>query len=130
MIVKDLMYKDLYDVPGGTTVTEAAKLLADNNIGSFLVKKGKEYIGIVTEGDFVAKVIAEGKDPNVLTVDDVMRYPLIMVDEDADVIDATELMSKYNIKRLLVVDNGEITGVISTRIIAKMLRSLVEERNV
>ena len=71
------MTSPLQSVTGTTTILEVSQLMAEKNIGSVLVKNGKEFIGIITERDLTQKVIGKGLDPKTTPVTETMSSPLI-----------------------------------------------------
>lgn len=124
MLVRDIMYKKLFKIPAGTSVSTAASKMQEKNIGSLLVEKEKKVIGIVTDRDFARKVIAVGKNPVTMKVEEIMTPSLIMIHDDAPVSEAAWCMHRYNIKRLVVTREGEIVGIISTSLLAQYLKEL------
>ena len=125
MKVKDIMYTHLFTIPFDKTVEEAAQLMDKKDIGSLIVEKNGEKVGIITEWDVVRKVTATGKNPNELTVDEVKSYPLIMVDSNFDILEAAQLMKRHDIRRLVVIDKGKIVGILSANTICNNLASLI-----
>ena len=117
--VKDYMDKDFPTIQVEASITEVAKLLNDTKKGYVIVLEKGKPMGIVTEWDLVSKVIAAEKDPKKLPLKQVTSSPLITVDPDKDLIEASELMQKSGIKRLPVVKGGVIYGVITSTNIAQ-----------
>jgi len=124
MKVRDIMYTRLFSIPFDASAESAAKMMEENNVGALLVEKEGKKIGIVTEWDIVRRVTAAEKDPKEIIVDEIKSYPLIFVDSEFDIFEAAELMRKHDIRRLMVVHDGNIVGVISTSIICHNLSSL------
>lgn len=117
--VKDYMDKDFPTIQVEASAVEAAKALNTTKKGYIIVlEKGKPW-GIVTEWDLVSKVLAAEKDPKKLSLGQVASTPLITVDPDKDLIEASELMQKNGVKRLPVVKGGVIYGVITSTNIAQ-----------
>ena len=117
--VKDYMEKEFPTLEVEATVVTAAKILDKEKKGYIIVlDKGKPY-GIVTEWDLVSKVLAAEKDPQKLTLKDIASKPLIIIDPDEDLLKASELMQKKEIKRIPVVRGGVIYGVITSTNIAQ-----------
>ena len=107
-------------------VSEAAKLMSRNNIGSIIVLRKGKAVGIVTERDIVRRVIGKGKDPKKTTLGRVMSKPLRVISARAAIEDAVEAMIKYSIRKLPVInDKGVVIGIITdTDIIAVYPRYL------
>ncbi len=117
--VREVMTDDVRTVDFGATVTEAARLLADAGVGSLPVVEDGRPIGIVTDRDLVVRVLAKGEDPGTLEVGRVATSPLVSIASDRDVDEAIFLMSSNRIRRLAVVDDGRLTGLVSQADIAR-----------
>ncbi len=114
MSLKPLMTKEITSLPSSATVLDAAKYMTDMNVGSVIVMKGDAISGILTDRDIVTKVLAEGKDPKVTKIGEIMISPVVTISEDKDIADVTGLISAHGIRRLPVVDvNGKLVGVIA-----------------
>ncbi len=113
--VERLMSKKIFSIPSERGVREAAEQMAGHAIGSLLVSRDGGFVGILTEVDIVRKVVAEGLDPNLIPVAQVMTSPLITIEADRSVIGANDLMERKKIRHLAVTQRGEIIGVISVR---------------
>lgn len=122
MLVKDIM-KSFLNIDCKKTVSEAAEAMEKAHTGSALIECNGKPVGIVTERDFLKKVIMKRLDPSKTTIGDIMSKPLITINQNDDVYKASELMDKKNIRRLAVVDgNGKIVGKITTSRISKNLK--------
>jgi len=117
--VRQYMSREVPTVEEQASVVEAAKTLIKFNIGLLIVLKDGQPVGVVTERDFVERVVAREADPKKLTASEIMSSPLITIDPDEDIIRASELMQKNHIRRLPVVKDGIICGVITARDIAQ-----------
>jgi acyl dehydratase len=103
----------------GSPIVEAATRLRDGGIGSLVAVDGDgRPVGIITESDIVAVTAAEG-DTRALTVDDVMTTDPVTIGPDADVEAAVELLRSNGIKKLPVVEDGELVGIVTTTDIAR-----------
>ncbi|MBI4415547.1 MAG: CBS domain-containing protein [Euryarchaeota archaeon] len=107
-------------------VDEAASLMRDRGVGSLIVVHGGKAIGIVTERDIVAKVAAKDKKPSTMKVRDVMTSPVISVHPHEEVEEAARKMNKRRIRRLAVLDDGKLVGVITENDILRIWPDLVE----
>jgi len=113
------MDKEFPTIEVEAKVVDAAKILDKQKKGYIIVlEKGKPY-GIVTEWDMVSKVLAAEMDPKMLTVRQIASSPLVTIDPDEDLLKASELMQKKDIKRIPVVKGGVIYGVITSMNIAQ-----------
>lgn len=75
--------------------------------------EGERVVGMVTDRDLVARVVAEGADPNPLKVSDVMTTGLVTATPDQDVDEARRLMAEHGLDRVLVVEGDRLVGIIS-----------------
>ncbi len=98
---------------GDETIEKIAERMSDCKVGSVVILEGHESVGIVTQGDIVSKVVAKNSKPSEVLVKNVMSGPLITISDEEDVTDASRLMRKNEVKRLGVVDNGRLMGIIS-----------------
>jgi CBS domain-containing protein len=128
--VKLVMRRNVVSTYADTSVAEAAEVMQDRGVGSLLIKDGKNAIGILTETDIVQKVVAEGLNPAVTRVKDVMSTPLITIEAKQSVVDADELMERHHIRHLLVEERGKISGVVSVRDLLFPLQYLLVLGNV
>ena len=127
MLVKDVMSSPVITVGEDATVDKAAQLMADGHIGCILVtsKEGKP-LGIITESDFVTRVLAKNIQPNKLTAKEVMTSPLITIDPDETLSEAARRMSQLNVRRLGVMYKGDLVGIISSKDILGIMPELIE----
>lgn len=121
MKVKEAMSKDVVKIDTSKSVHEAAKLMADKGVGCLLITSGRKTLGILTERDLVSKIVAESFDPSKVLVSDVMTTPMYTISSDQPVDRAAELMLKYKVRRLPVVDNDSLVGIITASDLAKAL---------
>ena len=113
----DVMTEEVvYCVPGDS-VSRAAQLMKTEDIGPVLIvdnEESRKLVGIVTDRDLALKVVADGRDPNTTTVEDVMTRKLITCRADDDVESALKAMAQYQLRRIPVVDdNMTLIGIIS-----------------
>ena len=109
--VKDFMTKGVLTVDEDKTIFEAAKLMSQKEVGDVVVLKGEIPRGIVTERDFVRRVVAR-KTPLDSKISDVMSRPLITIDPDASLKEAARKMVNRGIRRLPVVEQHKLVGII------------------
>lgn len=112
--VKHYMTKEIPTIDSSSSVSEAAKVMEKAGRGFLIVLKELRPTGIVTERDFVNKVMAHDLDPKRVIISEIMTSPLITIDPDDDLQKASELMQKHNIRRIPVVKEGIIYGVITS----------------
>ena len=107
-----------------TDVQTAARMMRDRHISSLFVTKGKEIVGILTDTDMVRRVAAAGVDTLTTTAEQIMSAPLVTVEEDKTVLDASDLMAQKHIRHLGVTQDGKLVGMISVRDILVLLTNL------
>lgn len=118
--VKDLMPQNIISILPETSVVEATRIMSTRDISSILIKTGDDYVGIFTDRDVMRKVVASGLDPNDTVVREIMSSPLITISEDAGIQEAAEKMRDRKIRRLVVINEGAVVGIISESDIARV----------
>jgi CBS domain-containing protein len=111
--VEELMTRDPRTVEIGDSLVDAARQMRDGNIGNVIVTDGGRVAGIVTDRDIVVRAIAEGRDPQSTTVGDVYSSSPRTLEAGDSVEVAGQAMAENSIRRLPVVRNGELVGVLS-----------------
>ncbi|MDH5419251.1 MAG: CBS domain-containing protein, partial [Candidatus Bathyarchaeota archaeon] len=125
--VKDVMSSPVITVDEDATVDKAAQLMAKGHIGCIVVaSKEEKPLGIITETDFVTRVLAKNIQPSKLTAKEVMTSPLITVDPDETLSETARRMSQLNIRRLGVMYKGKLVGIISSKDILAITPELIE----
>ena len=127
MIVQEAMTKDPITISPNETATVAAKLMRDQSIGSLIVVHEDEVLGIVTERDLVHRVLASMQNPNTVLINDVMTTPVVTISQREDVASAAKLMKEKGIRRLVVMNQQELVGVLTTDDLTRNLMQVVEE---
>lgn len=118
----DIMSKDVTVIREDETVREAAERLAGDDIGVLpITDQNKNLKGILTDRDIVVHVIARGKDPNSTRAKELEQGEIITLRPDDSIQHARDLMAQYKIRRLPVVENGRVVGMVSQADIAKSL---------
>lgn len=120
--VKEIMSKNLVEVEAGQTVREAISIMTEKNLGSLLIRKGKELVGILEDSDILKNVLAKDLNPYVATVESVMSIPFLIDGEKSD-NDASDLMNKQKVRRLLVSDGSDIIGIVTMKDLIRPLYS-------
>ena len=125
-VVGDVMSKTAVTVELNVTAKDCARAMANKGVGCAVITQEGSAIGIVTERDLVSKVMAESIEAKKVLVRDIMSTPLITIGPDAPLAGAAEVMTRYRVRRLVVVDGeGALVGVITTGDVA---RSLAEKQ--
>jgi CBS domain-containing protein len=118
--VKDFMAKGVLTIDKDRTVAEAAELMAQKGVGDIIVLDGEIPRGIVTERDFVRRVIAKRKTTDI-KISDIMSSPLITIGPDASLSVAARRMVNNKIRRLPVMKHHKLIGIIVVSDFAKHL---------
>lgn len=112
MLVKDVMNKNVVVAKSDVTMREATKVMNKFQIGSLVVLKEEKIVGIVTERN-VLSAVAEGKDPDCTTAEEIMSKKVVTIDPDEDIKAAVDLMTENKIKKIPVVEKEKIKGIIT-----------------
>ena len=107
-----------------TDVQTAARLMRDRRISSLFVTHGKEIVGILTDTDMVRRVVSAEVDTLTATVEKIMSAPILTIEEDKTVLDASDLMAQKRIRHLGVTQGGKLVGMLSVRDILAFLTNL------
>jgi CBS domain-containing protein len=123
--VRDVMVREVITVDENSTVKEAVDIMNEFQIGSLIVLERGKARGIVTERDFLKRVIAEGKDVMTTKVKDIMTIPLVVVEPSTDLEEAVKLMFQSKIKKLAVVDASKLVGIVTLTDIARFQPQMI-----
>jgi CBS domain-containing protein len=114
MKVSEIMTTDITVAERDTTVEEIATFMRDENVGAIpIVDEDNSLEGIVTDRDIVIRCIANGRDPAECTAEDIMSDDCQSVDPETDVEEAARMMAEKQIRRLPIVEDGELVGMLS-----------------
>jgi CBS domain-containing protein len=111
--VRDLMTSEVVTVEPQTSIVEAARRMIQQEKGPLPVLEGDRPVAMVTDRDIIARVVAEGRDPNSLTVHDIATHELVTIGPDQAVEEALRLMAEHQLDRILVVEGERLVGIIS-----------------
>ena len=111
--VKDKMVSSVVTLQPGTGVVDAAKRMIEEEKGPLPIVEDERPVAIVTDRDIVAHVVAEGRDPKSITVDDIASHELVTIGPDEDVEEARRLMDEHQLDRVLVVEDDRLVGIVS-----------------
>lgn len=121
--IRDIMEKNVITIGHDKTVLDAACLMKENEISFLVVLKNEEPIGVVTESDFVRKLVANDKVASKVPLSEIMSYKFRSVGPTTEIEDAVQKMLNNKIRRLLVVDDEKLVGVITQTDLTSFLRS-------
>lgn len=126
LYARDIVEKEFLSLPGDMDVESGAKMMSHKRKGFALVGSVSKPEGIVTEWDIVEKVVAGGKSPTQTKLRDIMSTDLLTVESGDGIAVVAEMMSKRGVRRLLVVEDGKITGVITAKEMLARLNEYVD----
>jgi len=129
ILVKNIMTKPVVQINHNKTVQEAAKIMVKRRVGSIIVVKENNPIGIITETDINKKIVAPGKDPKKIKAEEVMSSPIAFSGPDDDISLIVEMMKRFKIKRIPVVDKGKIVGIVTDTDIARASPDMLDILN-
>ena len=128
MRVKDCMCNNVVRATSETTLEKVAKLMQENDVGCVpICNQENNVIGFITDRDIITRCIANGKNCAQTKASDIMTTKVIKTTPDTQIDDATQTMSKNQIKRLPVIENNQIVGIISIGDLAKNQEISTEE---
>ena len=113
--IKDLMTTNIISMDDGVKITEVIKKMVDRAIGSIVVKRDNELVGIVTERDILKIINKENIYSSNLTVGKIMSSPLITIEANASAGKAIKIMEANGIRRLLVEEDGKMVGIVTQK---------------
>ncbi len=126
MLVKDAMNKKIIVTKPDVTVRDIAKVMTRYRVGSLLVVSNQKLLGIVTELDIIWKIVANDMDPKTTLVQDIMTKKVITIKSDKTLEDATHLMVENEIKKLPVLKNNKLVGIITATDLISVQPKLIE----
>ena len=124
--VIDAMTRQPVVVSPETTLLKCAKIMLNNQVGSVIVKENGKLLGLVTEKDLVRKVVAKNLDTKTTPVSKIMTKKLLTIGPHEDIYDAMYFMSRYDVRRLPVIENKELIGLLTHKDILKIQPDLFE----
>jgi len=126
MTIADVMTNSVISIDATMTINEAAKMMEDAKVGAIIIMKNNQPVGIVTDRDFAVKVAAHAYQIST-PIKQIMSSPLISISSDETVRAAGDLMHKSGVRKLPVIDKGDVVGIITATDIVNLLAVSVEE---
>jgi CBS domain-containing protein len=116
--IRDVMTPNPTTCKPQASVVDAAKVMAQEDVGSIPIAEGDRLGGVVTDRDIVIRVVAEGRDAQSVTVGEIASRDLVTVSPDDDLDRALELMAENQVRRLPVIEGDKLCGIVAQRDIA------------
>jgi CBS domain-containing protein len=117
--VRDAMTENPRSIGASASVVEAARMMREEHIGSLPITDDEQLVGMITDRDITTRVVAEAGDPKMTSVGDVYSKDLISVEPGKDLEEALRLMARHQVRRLPVVENGRLVGIVAQADIAR-----------
>jgi CBS domain-containing protein len=111
--LREVMTADPVGLPADATLARAAEEMRDRDIGDVLVYDGDVVRGLVTDRDVVVRAVASGLDPTKTTLREIVTDGVVAMNADDGVEDAVKVMRARAVRRIPVVDTGQVVGVVS-----------------
>lgn len=126
MFVRDIMAVNVVSMPPDASIFEVSKAMAEMDIGSVIIADKDRPLGIITESDIVRRVIVGEKDTKTTIASEVMSSPIIHVEPGTGLTDAMRVMAKSNIRRVAVLKNNTLAGIITSRDLLRWSPELID----
>src|ERR671927_1626797 len=124
-VVRDIMTKDIVTIEDSQTALEAAKIMSQKGISSLIVVKEGAPKGIITERDFVKKICAKQLQPSEIKIGAIMSRIRTVADPDTPIEIAVQRMANQGIRRLPIMHEGKVVGIITVTDLARYLRTIL-----
>ena len=124
MKVEEIMSENPVTCMPDTSIQQAARWMVESDCGALLVvDSDNKPVGVITDRDITCRIVAKGKNPYQLTVDDAMTHTAATVYKDTSVEDCLELMEENQVRRMIVIDDGgAVCGMVSQADLARHMR--------
>lgn len=126
MPVREIMSVNVVTMPPDASVHEVARSMNEMDIGSIIVSDKGRPLGIITESDIVRRVVAEDKEPKEAKAKDIMSSPLVHITPNTPLTDAMRIMAHGNIRRVAVLKNDSLAGIVTSRDILRWSPELID----
>jgi len=124
--VKDVMISDVVTADAGVNIRQAVDRMNNHEIGCLVVLEKGHFAGILTERDVLRRVVAKARNPEKTLVGDVMSKPLIVVGPDASLEEAVKLMFEKRVKKLTVVKDKKLVGLVTMTDIVRAQSEMIK----
>jgi CBS domain-containing protein len=112
--VREAMTPSVRTASPSQSLADAAQMMKSDDVGSIPIVEEGRVVGIVTDRDIAIRAVAEGVDPNAVTIADITSRELVTVEPDQDLDEALALMARHQVRRLPVVEeDGQLVGILA-----------------
>jgi len=127
LYAKDIVEPDFISLKGEVNALEAARMMKSKSHGFVIVEsEDRRPKGIVTEWDYISKVVAEGKDPSKVSLAEIMSGNLLTVKASDGIDQVAHVMAERGVRRVLVLENGKILGAITAKTVLGRLQEYID----
>jgi malate dehydrogenase (oxaloacetate-decarboxylating) len=127
LVAKDIVEKEFLSLPRETTAIEAAHRMKATSHGfAIIASPGGDPEGIVTEWDYLAKIVAEERDPKRVRLSEIMSSELVSVDANTGLDQVAQIMTQKGIRRVLVIKDHKVLGVLTAKTMLSRLKEYVD----
>jgi len=116
--VRDAMTEDLRSIAASASAVDAAQRMREGDVGSLPVVENERLVGMITDRDITTRVVAESADPRTTSVEDIYSRDVVTVEPDTSLDEALRLMARHQVRRVPVVENGKLVGIVAQADIA------------
>ena len=123
--VQDIMTKKVVSIDEGITANEAAKIMTEKRISSLIIERESVPVGIITEKDFVKKICTKDLISSTVKVGTIMSKIQTYASPDTPVEVAVQRMVNHKIRRLPILSDGKVVGIVTVTDLARQLRTIL-----
>ena len=120
--IRDIMEKNVVTIEDDKTALDAARLISEKDVSFLVIMKNNIPIGVLSESDFVKRLAADDKKASEVIVSEIMSSNFRWVEPETEIEDAIQKMLNNNIRRLVILDNNKLVGVITQTDLTGFLR--------
>jgi len=120
--IRDIMEKNVVTIEDDKTALDAANLISEKDVSFLVIMKNNIPVGVLSESDFVKRLAADDKKASEVIVSEIMSSNFRWVEPETEIEDAIQKMHNNNIRRLVILDNSKLAGVITQTDLTEFLR--------
>ena len=120
--IRDIMEKNVVTIEHDKTALDAARLISDKDVSFLVILNGDTPVGVLSESDFVKRLAADDKKASDVIISEIMSSNFRWVEPETELEDAIQKMLNNNIRRLVILDNNKLSGVITQTDLTGFLR--------